>query len=694
MEGFTDPMWIKDAAHRYVTANPAFHGLCAFVSGDEHMDVLDLTDFNLFPLEVAEAAQQDEREVMDSLAHKRSDMLVFNPRGEARRYQVLRIALRGAQGEVTGILGHAIDITERSARRAQLRERERLLSNVLGHMPAVAFQRKMDADWSMEFLSDGCRELTGYAPADFVGNAVRSWGSIIEREDYGGAWQEVQSQLADGTHYSVQYRVVLPDGETRWVSERGVGVSGKNGELEFLAGVVFDFTETRHYLDEMVQRDTHDSLTGVANRPLLVDHLRYGISYGERYHTMVATLVINIDHFKYVNQSLGHDAGDELLIGVAKRLRGAVRDHDTVARLGADSFAVTLIDIDNMGGAVQAMKRILREVHKPFALGEHEIVVTCSVGCALYPKDGLDPETLLRRADTAMRHARTLGGDCYYFYSAESDRATEERLHMEAQLRRAVDNGEIFVNYQPQVDALDGRFIGMEALVRWKHPEMGMVSPGRFIPVAEESDLIVGIGAYVMEESCRQTKALIDSGIPVGHVAVNLSARQFREENLVARVAEVLQRTGLPAKHLELEITESLAMNNVDAVVAKLKDLKALGLQMAIDDFGTGYSSLSYLRRFPIDRLKIDQSFTRVVNDTTDGAAIARAVIQLGHALDLKVIAEGVETEAQLSFLRDSGCDEIQGYYFSRPLDPKALTDLLTASARDGASYIAPAKKS
>jgi EAL domain-containing protein (putative c-di-GMP-specific phosphodiesterase class I) len=340
------------------------------------------------------------------------------------------------------------------------------------------------------------------------------------------------------------------------------------------------------------------------------------------------------------------------------------------------------------------MKRILREVHKPFALGEHEIVVTCSVGCALYPKDGLDPETLLRRADTAMRHARTLGGDCYYFYSAESDRATEERLHMEAQLRRAVDNGEIFVNYQPQVDALDGRFIGMEALVRWKHPEMGMVSPGRFIPVAEESDLIVGIGAYVMEESCRQTKALIDSGIPVGHVAVNLSARQFREENLVARVAEVLQRTGLPAKHLELEITESLAMNNVDAVVAKLKDLKALGLQMAIDDFGTGYSSLSYLRRFPIDRLKIDQSFTRVVNDTTDGAAIARAVIQLGHALDLKVIAEGVETEAQLSFLRDSGCDEIQGYYFSRPLDPKALTDLLTASARDGASYIAPAKKS
>ena len=384
-----------------------------------------------------------------------------------------------------------------------------------------------------------------------------------------------------------------------------------------------------------------------------------------------------MDHFKYVNQSLGHDAGDELLKGVALRLRSALRDHDSVARLGADSFAMTLIDIDNLGGASQAMKRVLSAVRAPFMIGEQEVVVTCSVGCALYPNDGPDPETLLRRADTAMRHARTLGGDCYYFYSADSDRFTEERLQMEAHLRRAVDNGELQLHYQPQVDAKDGRVIGMEALVRWKHPEMGMVSPGRFIPVAEESDLIVTIGSWVMEEACRETKALLDEGFAIGHVAVNLSPRQFRDERLILKVADILSHTGLDARHLELEITEGLAMKDVDSVVTKLKELKSLGLMMAIDDFGTGYSSLSYLRRFPIDRLKIDQSFTREVNSSSDDAAIARAVIQLGHALDLKVIAEGVETEDQLDFLRENECDEIQGYFFSRPPDPQALRAFL-----------------
>jgi EAL domain-containing protein (putative c-di-GMP-specific phosphodiesterase class I) len=255
---------------------------------------------------------------------------------------------------------------------------------------------------------------------------------------------------------------------------------------------------------------------------------------------------------------------------------------------------------------------------------------------------------------------------------------------MENNLRRAVENGEFMLQYQPQVSAKDGKFIGMEALVRWKHADMGMVSPGRFIPVAEESELIVAIGSWVLEEACRQTKALIDEGFPVGHVAVNLSPRQFRDRKLIQKVGDILARTGLDPKFLELEITESLAMKEVDAVVAKLKELKSLGLQMAIDDFGTGYSSLSYLRRFPIDRLKIDQSFTREVNTSTDGAAIARAVIQLGHALDLRVIAEGVETEGQLQFLRDNGCDEIQGYYFSRPLDPVALRTLLLVTARTG----------
>jgi EAL domain-containing protein (putative c-di-GMP-specific phosphodiesterase class I) len=307
------------------------------------------------------------------------------------------------------------------------------------------------------------------------------------------------------------------------------------------------------------------------------------------------------------------------------------------------------------------------------------VFVTCSVGCALHPSDGDDPETLLRRADTAMHRARAQGRNCFYFYSADIDSKTEERLHLETNLRRAAGRGELFLQYQPQLRLADSMPIGMEALVRWKHPQLGIVSPARFIPLAEETDLIVSIGDWVLQEACKEAKAVLDAGLPMGHVAVNLSARQFRDRRLLARVSEILDNTGLDPSRLELEITESLVMHDVELVIGKLKELKALGILLAIDDFGTGYSSLSYLRRFPIDRIKIDQSFTREVGASPDAAAIARAVIQLGHALGLLVIAEGVETEEQLRFLRENGCDEIQGYIYARPLDPDKLRSLLGA---------------
>ena len=300
----------------------------------------------------------------------------------------------------------------------------------------------------------------------------------------------------------------------------------------------------------------------------------------------------------------------------------------------------------------------------------------------MYPTDGNDPETLLRRADTAMHRARAQGRNCFYFYSADIDRKTEERLHLEASLRRAAGRGELFLQYQPQLRLADNMPVGVEALVRWRHPELGVVSPARFIPLAEETDLIVTIGDWVLHEACTQTKALIDAGLPVGHVAVNLSARQFRNRRLVARIQEILEATRLEPCRLELEITESLVMHDVESVIAKLKELKALGVLLSIDDFGTGYSSLSYLRRFPIDRIKIDQSFTREVDSSPDAAAIARAVIQLGHALGLLVIAEGVENEGQLRFLRENGCDEMQGYIYARPLDPDSLKGVIAVPAR------------
>ena len=406
LEAMPDPAWVKDPGHRYVVVNSAFRKMCQFQTGGAEIDVIDVTDFNLFPLELAEQSLVEDDEVTASRTATHGKLFIFNPSGESRHYTTHRIALLDGTGGVAGTLGVAVDITRQAAGQLQLLEKAKQLSTLIEHLPLVVYQRLPDDNWTMQFVSEGSLDLTGYAAAGFIGNAARSWASIISPDDLAMAWHDVQNQLAKATSYNIEYRVLAPDGTPRWVTERGVGLTSPAGELIALVGTITDFTQTRHYLDEMVQRVTHDTLTGVANRPLLVDHLRHGIAYGQRYDRMVATFVVNVDHFKYVNQSLGHDAGDELLKGVALRLRGALRDHDSVARLGADSFAMTLIDIENLGGAAQAMTRVLGAVREPFMIGEQEVVVTCSVGCALYPNDGPDPETLLRRADTAMRHAR------------------------------------------------------------------------------------------------------------------------------------------------------------------------------------------------------------------------------------------------------------------------------------------------
>lgn len=679
LNAIPDPAWVKDAEGRYLAVNPACQKACENHMGRAHVEIVGRTDFDLFPQEDAEKARQQERDIMAVRGAMRSEQVIHNPQGEARQFEIHRIVLLDEAGQVVGTVGFAQDVTDRIAAAGRLRESERQLSTLVQNLPGMAYRRLNDVEWTVEFASEGCRDLTGYPPEDFVGNGVRTWSSIIAPEDLERVWNEVQDQLSRGNRYTLEYCTRHADGSVRWVSERGVGVGVESGVPVALEGFLVDITDTRHYLEELVFRATHDTLTGLANRPLLIDHLRHGIAYGERYGRMVATLVLNIDHFKYVNESLGHDAGDELLKEIASRLRKALRDHDTIARMGADSFAMVLIDQENLGAASQAMTRVLSAMREPVVLGDKEVVVTGSMGCALFPNDGPDADTLLRHADSAMRRARELGGDCFHFYSAESDRKTEERLHLETSLRRAVERGELLLHYQPQMSLRDGALIGMEALARWKHPQLGMVSPARFIPVAEETDLIVSIGDWVLEEACRQTRLLLDEGFSIGHVAVNLSARQFRDRRIVERVGEILARTGLEAGRLELEITESLVMHDVDVVIEKLRELKAFGVLLAIDDFGTGYSSLSYLRRFPIDRIKIDQSFTREVASSADSAAIARAVIQLGHALDLRVIAEGVESEGQLHFLRGNGCDEIQGYIYARPLDPEALKNLLAS---------------
>ena len=682
LNAMPDPAWIKDTDGRYVAVNPAYQMAYESHVGRSGVEIAGRTDFDLLHPEEAEKAHEQERAIMLARGAVRTEMLIHDPGGKARRFAVHKFVLLDESGAVAGTVGIAQDVTATQGEQERFRENERQLATLVQNLPGMAYRCSNDMDRTMQFASEGCRSLTGYAPDDFVGNRVRTWNSIVAVEDLERVWDEIREQLRRGTSYTLEYRIERADGNVRWVWERGIGVRVESGVPRALEGFIMDITDTRHYLDELVFRATHDNLTGLANRALLIDHLRHSVAYGERYQRMVAALLLNVDNFKYVNESLGHDAGDELLKEIASRLRTVLRQHDTVARLGADSFAMVLIDLENLGSASQAMTRILNAVREPMILRNQEVFVTSSVGCALYPTDGDHPETLLRRADAAMRRARELGGNCFHFYSAEIDRKTEERLQLEAHLRHAVERRELFLLYQPQMSLKDGAPVGMEALVRWKHPELGVISPARFIPTAEETDLIVSLGDWILEEACRETKALLEDGYSVGHVAVNLSARQFRDRRLVARVAEILERTGLDPGRLELEITESVVMQDVDAVIGKMRELKALGVQLSIDDFGTGYSSLNYLRRFPIDRIKIDQSFTREVESTPDAAAIARAVIHLGQALGLRVIAEGVETEGQLFFLRRAGCHEVQGYLYAHPLEPAALRTMLASGPR------------
>jgi diguanylate cyclase (GGDEF)-like protein len=434
---------------------------------------------------------------------------------------------------------------------------------------------------------------------------------------------------------------------------------------------------------QRVERDldyqsNHDSVTGLANRYLFLDRLGQAIVHAGRANRQAALLMFDLDRFKAVNESMGHGAGDALLRHVGKRLAANLREGDTVARLSGDEFAVALSDVARPEDVAPVARKLLAAIKVPLQLNGCEVRTSASLGISLYPRDGDNAESLLQNADAAMYSAKSLGGDSFHFYAPEMNERMLARFALEADLRRALERGELLLHYQPKVNLATGEPTGAEALLRWRHPERGLVPPGDFISLAEETGLIVQIGEWVIEAVCEQMREWLDAGLTVPPVALNLSARQFHQQNLVAVIRQALRLNQIEAKCLELEITESILMENVEKAVTTLQELKSIGLKIALDDFGTGYSSLSYLKRFPIDNLKIDRAFVRDVTTEPDDAAICLAVIGLAHNLKLKVVAEGVETEAQMNYLRTHGCDEIQGFYFSRPLPAADFAQLLT----------------
>ena len=429
---------------------------------------------------------------------------------------------------------------------------------------------------------------------------------------------------------------------------------------------------------ELAYLATHDRLTGLPNRPLLLDRLQQAVLYGQRYGRVVAVACLDLDNFKQVNDSLGTPLGDEFLKITARRLQGLMRDNDTVARLASGEFILVFTDQDSAAQTTDKLAEVLAAVREPVKLGGREIAVTGSIGCSFCPDDGVEPELLLRRAKITLHRAKDMGRDSIKLFAAGLDAAASERMELETELRQAAARGQLLLHYQPQLDLHTGQLVGLEALMRWRHPERGAISPAKFIPIAEDSGLIAPLGDWALQTACRQARSWQEMGIEGAVVAVNLSARQFRDKRIVERIRDILQETGVAADRLELEITEGSIMHDIEHAITIMSDFKLLGVTLSIDDFGTGYSNLNYLRRFPVDTLKIDQSFVRDVETTASAAAVVRSVIVLGHSLHLKVIAEGVETVGQAVFLRQNGCDEIQGYLIARPQPAEDVQALIS----------------
>lgn len=499
----------------------------------------------------------------------------------------------------------------------------------------------------------------------------KTFGDIFPTLGSKGFLEDITAVALTGVIHEKEWLNAMPALHAEWLYRQVVRVE------DGVVAILRDISERKRLETTIQYQATHDALTGLANRNLLHDRLNMAIAHAIRYGHSVSVVFVDLDRFKLVNDSLGHKAGDMFLLTIAERLQSTVREADTVARLGGDEFVLLLPEAVDNSLSANSVQRIMEVISQPILIGEKEFSVNCSIGIAIYPRDGDTSGLLIERADMAMYRAKEIGRNNFQFFTAAMNERLVERLRIVDALRDALERREFVLHFQPQVDLRSGRIVGAEALIRWQHPELGMISPARFIPLAEETGLIVPIGEWVVRTACEQNMAWQRAGYGNLRMAVNLSMRQFAQPDLVQSIATVLTETGLEPHRLEIELTEGLVMTDVENAVGILRDLKALGVQLAIDDFGTGYSSLSYLKRFPIDVLKIDQSFVHDIADSPEHATIVLSIISLAHNLRLRVIAEGVETDAQLAYLKKHDCDEMQGFYFSRPLPPGEFACLL-----------------
>lgn len=527
------------------------------------------------------------------------------------------------------------------------------------------------------YFSDEMYRIFGCTPGD-PSNIKLDWlFKHVNTHDMAPLREAFERSVETGKPFNITYRITTCAGGELIVNSYGEVEPGPDGSARLISGTTLDITERIRAESEIQQLINYDSLTGLPNRNMLLDRLRLAIAQAAREYHMVAVIVLDLDRFKGINDTLGHHAGDKLLTTIASRLSACVRECDTLARLGGDEFVIILTNMVHEDGITSVCKKILALVGEPAFIEGHDIYTTASIGVSVYPVDGEDGHTLLKHGDLAMYQAKDMDRNNFQFFSREMNVKVLERMFLENSMRRALEREEFFLVYQPQVDARTGKIAGAEALLRWKHPDLGLLTPDKFIYLAEDTGFIVPMGEWVIQTACRQNKEWQNAGLPPIRMAVNLSGKQFGLQRLDQTISSILAETGLDPKWLELEITESAIMKNADQNISMLRKFKEMGIALAIDDFGTGYSSLSYLKHFPISRLKIDRSFVRDITDNPDDAAIAEIIIAMAQALKLSVIAEGVETREQMELLSFHNCVEMQGYLFSRPVPAADFTLLL-----------------
>lgn len=533
-----------------------------------------------------------------------------------------------------------------------------------------------DSECRIISVNEAFTEITGYSNEEAIGQTPRLLKSGRQTDDF---YKEMWAKIKLEGRWQGEIWNRRKNGE---VFPQWLGISAspdEQGRVKEYVGIFMDVSEHQKAQEHIEQLAFYDSLTGLANRRLLADRAQQAISFAKRQKCMVGLIYLDLDHFKEVNDSMGHLVGDELLMQVAARLKACVRDTDTVSRMGGDEFVVLLNDMISTNDVVEVAQKILEKMIDPVQFNHRTLKVSCSVGASLYPMDGDNFDTLLQGADTAMYQAKSAGRNTFRLFTEEMNQRVQQSMMLRTDMQRALLNNEFFVEYQPQFDIHTLRVIGSEALVRWRHPSRGIVSPGEFIPMAEESGMIVDIGHFVMREACKQTKRWLDAGHSLS-IAVNVSYVQFARNNLLQLVNDALLESGLPSQHLELELTESILMADTESIITIVDELSKKGVFLAIDDFGTGYSSLSYLKRLPVHKLKIDQSFVRDIVEDRDDRSIVSAITNLARSLEMSCIAEGVETQEQAHLLRNLGCEQIQGYWLAKPLSVSKMDDLLELS--------------